>query len=247
MKKLLAASAVFLVTFFSLIIQDQQGAAQEGAFAAFNNLEVKIIMSKWQGLYLSTGQTSDWMRSHQNRNRNYSFFPNGRLMVFVGTDDYDRMSKATGSRTYHLLPFREKREPSYSRKDEATVKVLLPSGYTALLSVETGDLVGIDGYNVTSAPLAHFDTMVKNRGGVEIAPLKGQLLVDYGWRTGETSSTQLWSPSVILDGNGNRCNIKNSDIAMRDPRDPDEVIFKFNNNDELAKFLKVKCPKLLWR
>ncbi|HPL17361.1 MAG TPA: hypothetical protein PL180_11745, partial [Spirochaetota bacterium] len=64
---------------------------------------------------------------------------------------------------------------------------------------------------------------------------------------GETSSNQLWSPSAILDGYGNRCAIKNSDISMRDPRDSDEVVFKFKNNQELDKFMKVKCPKIVWQ
>ncbi|HPC42996.1 MAG TPA: hypothetical protein PLD91_18925 [Spirochaetota bacterium] len=247
MKKLLATSLVFLGTIFSLIVPDRNSAAQDNKYTTIKNIEMKIIMSKWEGLYLSTGQSYDLKMSNKNRERSYSFLPNGKLMVFIGTSDYDRMSKSTGSRTYHLLPFKERREPSFSRKDESTVEGYLPSGYTALFSSETGELLGIEGFTVTMTPVVHFDEMVKSRGGVEIRPQKGYILVDYGWRTGETSSNQLWSPSAILDGYGNRCAIKNSDISMRDPRDSDEVVFKFKNNQELDKFMKVKCPKIVWQ
>ncbi len=247
MKKIMTASAVFLITLCCLILPDQNSAARDNTYTTIKNIEMKIIMSKWEGFYLAAGQSYDLKMSNRNRERSYSFMPNGKLMVFIGTSDYDRMSKSTGSRTYHLLPLKERREPAFSRKDESTVEGLLPSGYTALFSSETGELISIEGYTMTMIPVVHFDEMVKNKGGVEITPLKGQLLIDYGWRTGETSSNLLWSPSVILDGYGNRCAIKNSDISMRDPRDPDEVVFKFRNNDELARFLKVKCPKLLWR
>ncbi|MBP7736238.1 MAG: hypothetical protein KA369_09725 [Spirochaetes bacterium] len=245
MKKILAASAAFLITLCCLILPDRKSEAQENTFATFNNLEVKIQKSKWQGLFLSTDQAYQKRKSLANRNRSYSFYASGLVMVFIGTDDYDRMSKATGSRTYHLLPIKENRDPSFSSRDESTVEALLPSGHTAYFSPETGELTGIEGYTVTLMPLGHFDGMVKNKGGVEIRPLKGSLIIDYGWRTGETNSTLLWSPSVILDGYGNRCAIKNSDISIRDPRDSDEVIFKFKNNDELDRFLKVKCPKIV--
>ncbi len=245
MKKVLAVSVACLAALCCLIIPDQKTEAQEGAFSTFNNLEMKIIRSKWQGLYLSTGQSYQLMKSHESRNRSYSFYPNGWLMIFIGTNDYDRNSNSTGSRTYHLLPFRENREPSFSRKDDATVEAFLPSGYTAQLSAESGDLVGIEGFTVATTPLGHFDTMVKSKGGVEIRPLKGYLLIDYGWRAGGTTSTNLWSPSVILDGYGNKCPIKNSDISIRDPRDPDEVIFKFKTNEELDRFLKIKCSKIV--
>ncbi len=247
MGKLLAASISFLIILCCLIIPDQNSAAQEGIFATFNNLEMKIIKSMWQGLYLSTGQSYQLMKSQGDRNRSYSFFASGLLMVFVGTHDYDRNSNSTGSRTYHLLPFKEKRDPSFNREDESTVEALLPSGHTARLSAETGDLVGIEGYTVTTTPIGHFDSMVKSSGSVEIRPLKGYLLIDYGWRTGEMSIGLLWRPAVIYDGAGNRCSIKNSDVLTRDPRDSDEVIFKFKNNDGLDRFLKNKCPKLVWQ
>ena len=244
--KWIIAMSVFLISLFGLIlIPAGTGTAQQEQSATFNNLEMRIQHSPRSGWFLSSDYSYQLRKKNSNRNRSFTFYESGVLMVFIGTDDYDRMSKSTGSRTFHLMPYKEKQTPAFGMKDAVTVEAQLPGGYRAYFSTETGELTGIDGYAVATSPMLHFDEMVKKQGGVEIRPEKGFLLFDYGWRTGGSSISQLWKASSVIDGLGNKCGIKNGDVYFVDPKDKDEVIFKFNNNGDLDGFLMKKCPKLV--
>jgi hypothetical protein len=211
---------------------------------SFKNIKLRLIVSRFSGCYFTVDQEYYLLKANKNRNRSYSFFPDGRIMAFIGTDDYDRMSQATGSRSFHLLPFKNQTVPSYEPPDGDEIKVLLPSGYKAVFSAEKGDIISIEGFKVNLQPIEHFDKMVKNGGGVEVKPEKGNIVIDYSWRTGGMSISLLYRTSVIYDSEGNSCQIKNSEIYMVDPKDSDEVIFKIKNNADLDGFLKKRCPAI---
>ncbi len=246
MKQLIFAS-VILITLLSITVMSGQIKAKnkwEFSQKTFNNIEVtvqELTADKWR---LSSTSSYRLQQQNRNRNRSFSFYKEGLLLVFVGTSDYDRMSKATGSRTYRLLPYRETVKPSFSQIDDTTIEGISPSGYRVTFSAESGDVSAIEGFKVATTPIEHFDSMVKKKGGVEIKPEKGFLLIDYGWMTGSAAHSKIWSSPVIHDGMGNRCQIKNSDIARRDPKDPDEVILKYTTNAEMETFLKKRCPAL---
>jgi hypothetical protein len=210
----------------------------------FGNLEVKLYKSKWGGCKLSAGQTYDYGKQLGKRYRSFTFSANGQVMMFVNTDDDERLSRATGSRCFHLLPFKRPVEPSYTDNGDGTVTLNLPSGHTAVFSTSTGEPISIEGFNLKISPLQHMSRIEKNRGFVEIVPQQGFLLFDYGWRTGEVPISQLYRDITIVDGSGASCRAKMSDVFKKDPRDPDEVVFIHDTNEKLKAFLKRKCPAL---
>jgi hypothetical protein len=210
----------------------------------FGNLEVKLYRSKWGGCRLSAGQTYDYGRQFEKRYRSFTFSSDGQVMMFVNTDDSERLSRATGSRCFHLFPFRKPVEPSFADNGDGTVTLTLPSGHTALFSAMTGDPISIEGFNIKLAPLKHISQIETNRGFLDIAPQKGFLLFDYGWRTGEVPMSQLWRDIAISDGNGTACKARMSDVFKKDPRDPDEVVFIHDTNAKLRAFVKKKCPTI---
>lgn len=208
----------------------------------FGNLEVKLYMSKWGGCKISAGQTYDYGKQFGKRYRSFTFSADGQVMMFVNTDDDERLSRTTGARCFHLLPFRKPAEPSFTDNGDGTVTLGLPSGHTAVFSAATGEPISIEGLALKLSPLQHITLIEKNRGCIEIAPQKGFLLFDYGWRTGEVPISQLWRDITIADGNGTMCRAKMSEVFKKDPRDPDEVIFIHDSNEKLKAFLKKKCP-----
>ncbi len=206
----------------------------------FANLDVRISHSRIRGCNISADQSFDKQKTQNERNRSWTFFADGLIMIFVGTNDYDRMSQATGSRCLQIFGrFRE--APAFTETKDG-VRLTLPTGRNALFSRETGDIVSLDGFDVQLTPLEHFDQMAKKEGGVAIKPRAGSLLIDYGWRTGEMSISQLWRPAVVLDGAGFKCTLKIGDFFSQDPEDADEVIFKHASDDALYTFLKSRCP-----
>lgn len=206
----------------------------------FGNLDVRISHSRIRGCNIAADQTLDKQTAQSGRNRSWTFFADGLIMIFVGTNDYDRMSQATGSRCVQLFG-RRQQTPAF-RETEGGVQLTLPSGPTAIFSTETGDILGIQGFDVQVTPIEHFDQMAKKEGGVTIKPRPGSLLIDYGWRTGEMSISQLWRPALVTDGTGKQCSLKIGDFFAQDPADADEVIFKHANDEALYTFLKARCP-----
>jgi hypothetical protein len=243
MKKIIfTCAAAFSVLIFlstNLISQNDCNKTE-----SFKNIQLRIFISKASGCYFKIDQEYYLLKANKNRNRSYSFFSNGRIMAFIGTDDYEFMSQSTGSRSFHLLPFKNQTAASYEPPSGDEINVKLPSGYKAVFSSEKGDIVSIEGFKVNLQPIEHFDIMVKKGGGIDIKPEKGNIVIDYGWRTGGMSISQLYRSSVIYDAEGNTCQVKNSELYIVDPKDTDEVIFKIKNNSELDIFLKKRCPMI---
>lgn len=245
---MILASIILTAVFYSIMsggiaARDNLGFKQ----STFNNIEITIQEMRAGEWRLSSNSSYRLQMKNKSRNRSFSFNKEGMVMVFVGSNDYDRMSKSTGSHTYRLLPFRESVQPTFTRVDDNTIEGMSPYGYKVTFSAESGDVSAIEGFTVTTTPLEHFDEMVKKKGGVEIKPEKGFLLIDYGWMTGSSAHAKIWSSPVVYDGMGNKCQIKNSDLAVQDPKDPDEVILKYKTNEDMEKFLKKRCPALRLR
>lgn len=210
----------------------------------FDNLVVRLYKSKWGECHLSAGQTYEYRKKFENRYRSFTFMPNGQVMMFVSTEDDERLSRCTGSRCFHLLPFRKPAEPSWTDNGDGTVTLVLPSGHTAVFSTSTGEPLSIEGFTVKLSPLQHITQIEKNRGFAEITPQKGSLLFDYGWRTGEVPVSQLWRDITMADGTGAACKAKMSEVFKKDPRDADEVVFLHETNVKLKSFVLKKCPKI---
>ncbi len=218
--------------------------ASENRQVTLGNLEITIQAGRGGLLSFCAQQSYDTYRANSNRNRSYTFYTNSMLMVFIGTDDVGLLPRADGSRMFHLLPFRTKAEPEFQDSLSDSVTAVLPGGHRAVFSKQTGELIELEGFIVRTSPLVRFDEMVKKSGGVELVPEKGSILIDYGWRTGEIPITQLWRTAVISDGYGNSCKVSLRELFRVDPDDRDEVIFKYQNNEELDTFLKSKCRNI---
>ena len=236
--------AASLAALACLVAAPDRPLQAEEKSGTFRNLEIRTQRSPRSGWFITTNQAYQLKKQNKNRTRSYSFYSYGYVMAFIGTDDYDTDSKSTGCRTFQFLPFRESRVPSFREVDENTVEAMLPSGHRALFSTEKGELLSIEGYDITFKPIQHFDVMVKESGGVAITPKKGNLVLDYGWRTGGSAREQLWRTSVVLDSRGGKFTLKNSDVIIKDPKDPDEVIFKYLDNESMKGFLLKKFPTL---
>jgi len=245
MKKIIIASIIVTAVLYSAMSGEIEARSNDGfEQSTFNNIEITIQELRPGDWRLSSDTSTHVRMKNKNRNRSFSFYKEGMVMVFIGTNDYDRMSKSTGSRTYRLLPFRETVKPSFARVDDNTIEGMSPTGHKVTFSAESGDVSAIEGFTVSTTPLEHFDEMVKKKGGVEIKPQKGFLLIDYGWMTGSSANSRIWTSPVIYDGMGNKCQVKNSELAMQDPNDRDEVILKYKTNGDMEKFLKKRCPSL---
>lgn len=245
MRHIILSSILLMAFFYSVMFGGTEARNNDGfEQSTFNNIEITIQEMRAGDWRLSSNSSYILQQKNKNRNRSFSFYKEGMVMVFVGSNDYDRMSKSTGSRTYRLLPYRDPVKPSFNKFDDGTIEGMSPSGFKVTFSAESGDVSAIEGFTVTTTPIEHFDEMVKKKGGVEIKPEKGFLLIDYGWMTGSSAHTRIWSSPVIYDAMGNRCQVKNGDLAVQDPKDRDEVILKYRTNDTMENFLKKRCPSL---
>lgn len=235
-------SAITVLLVLSLVIGPDtlNGFTQK----PLGNLIMTVQEDRGEYFFLKSDYGDTLRRGNADRYRSCTFYASSMLMVFIGTNDYERMSRSTGSRMFHLLPYKTKTTPVFNDTESDRVTAVLPGGHRAEFSKTTGELVWIEGYTVKTSPVTHFDGMVRSRGGIEITPEKGYVLIDYGWRTGEIPITQLWRTAVISDGYGNKCVVKMSDLFRPNPKDRDEVFFKFLTNVEFDAFLKQKCPAI---
>ena len=232
-----------------LLLADDSYPRRKYDEKCFRNLDIKNLRVSFAELKrgactISAGESWDYSDKKESRYRSFMFIPNGQVMVFTSTKDDERMSRSTGSRYFHLLPFKTQVEPTYSDAGDGTVDIISPSGHRAKFSTETGEPVSIEGITIKVYPLKHIKEIEKNNGLMDISAEKGRLLIDYGWRTGEVPISQLWRNIDIKDGYGNVCKAKMSDVFKKDPKDSDEVIFIHDTNAKLRQFMKKKCPKI---
>lgn len=185
----------------------------------------------------------EWGFETDGRKRSYTFTSAGYLMIFLNTKDYDRLSRSTGSNSYHLIP--EKAEENTLEYDfDQSLNLLTfvtASGVKIEVDTKGIQILNIEGYRLTTKPLYHIDQMVKLNGNVDITAYDNNLLFDHGFRRGEVSITQLNRDAFVSLGQSKTCKIKNSDVLKKDPQDASEVIFQLANYQDALKFYNKKC------
>lgn len=249
MKKLVCSSVILLAMSFVSIMSPEIEAKRNWQLydIKLNNIRVwvqELTETKW---FLASEMSDQLSAQNGRRDRSYHFYADGLLLVFIMTKDYDTFSKCSGSHTFRFLPYRETVVPSFRQIDDDAVEGVSPSNYKVTFSGASGDVSGIEGFEVATSPLDRIEAMAKKKGGIEIRPKKGFLLIDYGWMTGESTHSKPWALPVLSDGFGNKCQVKNTELATRDPNDPDEMILKYKTNADMEKFLKKRCPALRWQ
>src|SRR5690606_12003878 len=149
----------------------------------------------------------DWGFEIDGRKRSYTFTSSGYFMIFLSTKDSDRLSRSTGSNSYHLIP--EKAEENVLEYNYDTslnlLTLITASGVKVEVDTKGIQILNIEGYRLTTKPLHHINQMVKLNGNVEVSAYDNNLLFDHGFRLGEISITQLWRDAFITLGQSKKC------------------------------------------
>jgi len=167
--------------------------------------------------------------------RAYSIFSDGLIMVFSSYGDgQDSNPNLTSAREYFFFP---RRAPLELRMDEAggAVSVRMTDGGVFHFEPATAQLSSLERGSLTVSPRVD----PSERGGVEITSYAG-LVLDAGFRMGESPSGRPESDSTFRDAQGHLCTIKNREL------------FNYANGDHEMKFtdaqlstwLATRCPAI---
>lgn len=166
--------------------------------------------------------------------RQFGFY-DGLLMVFSSYGDgVDGRSNQTSAREFWFFPRRAAPE---LRMDPAagTVSVLMADGGVATFDAATAQLSGLDRGSVSVSP--RLDPA--ERGGVEVSSYAG-LVMDGGFRIGESPTMKPEWSSTFRDAQGHLCAVKNREVFSYAGGDR---AFKFDDAS-LSAFLRTRCPNL---
>lgn len=167
--------------------------------------------------------------------RSYGFFSNGLLMVFNSYGDgEDNNPNLTSAREFYFFP-RTGALSLEMDKTAGTVSVVMADGGRVVINPETSQIASLERGSVMVAP--RIDPA--DRGGVEITSYAG-LMLDAGFRMGESPAGRPKADSTFRDAQGHLCTVKNTEV------------FAYANGDhelkhtdaELKAFLKVRCPNI---
>lgn len=167
--------------------------------------------------------------------RAYSFFSNGLLMVFSSYGDgEDSNPNLTSAREFYFFP----RTGALSldmNPGAGTVSVVMADGGRVRIDPATAQLASLERGSVTVSP--RIDPA--DRGGVEITSYAG-LMLDAGFRMGESPSGRPKADSAFRDAFGHLCTVKNTEIFAYANGDHE---LKFTDA-QLSAFLKTRCPNI---
>ena len=167
--------------------------------------------------------------------RSYGFFSDGMLMVFSSYGDgEDSNPNLTSAREFYFFP---RRGAMALEMDQAagTVSVVMSDGGRARIDPATAQIKSLDRGSVTVSP--RVDSA--ERGGVEIPDYAG-LMLDAGFRMGESPSGRPDASSTFRDAQGRLCTLKNRELfAYADG----EHELRFTDA-QLSVWLKTRCPAL---
>jgi len=167
--------------------------------------------------------------------RSYAFFGDGLMMVFNSYGDGEGNPNMTSAREFFFFPRRGAPELTMDEKAGA-VSVRMSDGGRADFDPATAQLSGLERGAVSVA--AKVETA--NRGGVEIPRYAG-LMLDAGFRIGESPSGRPAAESTFRDAAGKTCAVKNSDLFSY--TSSGDHSFKFTDA-QLSVWLRSACPDL---
>lgn len=167
--------------------------------------------------------------------RQYSFFGDGLMMVFSSYGDgEDSNPNLTSAREFFFFPRRGAPELRMD-KSAGTVSVVMADGGVATIDPATAQLAALDRGAVTVSPRVD----PAERGGVEVNGYAG-LVLDGGFRMGESPTGRPEALSTFRDGTGHLCAVKNKELFTYAGGDHE---LKFDDAG-LKAFLKTRCPNI---
>lgn len=175
--------------------------------------------------------------------RDYRNDQDGLLFVFSQVAQTGKASKDFGTRSYYLLPVRQK--PDFEvNQDTGELVIHLSSGETMILNRD---------FKIRSFTGVEFEEVEKssdaNKGGLEIKSYGNGILLDAGWTH---SNYNVWpqNSSIFKDRRGVTCKVLNKEIfdfkknADDSGSAPGESSFKYPAKEDLRTYLSKRCPKL---
>jgi hypothetical protein len=170
--------------------------------------------------------------TNADSSRSILFTDSGLIQVFNNFPG-SKLSNSTGARVYYLFPTRI--EKNVSAVDDAHMSVTHPSGVQ----------FNFDKGGVMSSPDVKMkvskEINSKNKSGVEIESYPNGIVIDLGYRIGNTPTLNKSAVVTITDKNKKKCTLENSEFN-KIQRGEAELIYK--TNEALHKFLTKRCPSL---
>lgn len=208
-------------------------AAQDAAAGSCPDISGKYGADKsYQDMFCMIKVMADATDSMSNRS--LLFTDAGLIQVF--NNFHGRTSSnsdSTGARVYYLFPIRMKKE--ISSVDESHISVTHPSGvrfdFDKDGKLSSPDLEVSVSKDINSA----------NKSGIEIGNLRNGLVVDLGYRIGNTPTLNKNAIVTVTDKNKRKCDLENSEFNKIQKGEA-ELIYK--TNKALHGFLARRCPGL---
>jgi hypothetical protein len=166
--------------------------------------------------------------------RGVTFFGDGLMMVFSSYGEGGTNTTMTSAREFFFFP--RTGAPALEMDEAAgTVSVVMADGGRVHIEPSTAQIKSFARGSVTVSP--RIDPA--ERGGVEVTAYTG-LMLDAGFRKGESPSGRANAESTFRDALGRTCTVKNSEL------------FAYANGEhelkytdaQLSGWLKTRCPKL---
>lgn len=167
--------------------------------------------------------------------RAHAFFDDGLLMVFNSYGDGEGNPNLTSAREFFFFPRRGAPQLTMDAAAGA-VSVRMSDGGRVNFDAATAQIASLERGAVTVA--SRIDPA--DRGGVEIPSYSG-LMLDAGFRLGESPSGRPNAESTFRDARGRTCAVKNNELFNYTP-DGDHA-FKFTDA-QLSAWLASRCPGL---
>jgi hypothetical protein len=164
--------------------------------------------------------------------RNLTFNDEGSIQIFSNFPG-STISTSTGARVYYLLPFRN--EKKVTPLENGTLEVIHPSGVKFNFD-RKGNLSSPDLKMKVAT-----DINSTNKGGVEIDNYPQGLVLDFGYRAGNSPILKKNTVVTITDKNYKKCTVLNSDLNKIEK---DEVELIYKTNESFHGFLTKHCPNL---
>lgn len=166
--------------------------------------------------------------------RDYLFFDDGLLMVFSSYGEGNE-AHLTSAREFYFFPRSHALELALDPA-ALTVSVRNSDGARVVFDPHNAQIASVDRGAVTVSP--RIDPA--ERGGVEFPSYAG-LMLDAGFRIGESPSGRPEADSVFRSAQGQLCAVKNREVFLYTP--DGEHDFKFTDV-QLADWLQTRCPGL---
>ncbi len=165
--------------------------------------------------------------------RSYLMVSDASLMIFNSFGG-GATSTSTGAR--EILFFPRKQSLNYMLESKS-VNIEM-SGQNFVVDIETARFLKIDGVVFKEAAEVRED----NDGGLSIVSSE-RLYLDLGFKLGSDPRSEKARKVYFHDAHESTCEILNSEVYDY-KTDPQSPTFKFATDQELAQYLRFRCPQL---